>query len=150
MIKENKRQVLCDALERLKAGKPERIDIKRKISPSTVEEEAGVSKSLLRNNPEYHDIFIEVTEIKKNLIEENLKQKNLKKGNTPSNSSKNLEVVELRKALTKANEKCKKLKIRSKVLIQANTELTLLLTKKVNDSNLAKLAESLRSMTGKR
>jgi hypothetical protein len=53
----NKRQRLLGALERLKNGTPERISPKRKITPTSVEDEAGVSRSLLRNNPDYVDIF---------------------------------------------------------------------------------------------
>ncbi len=58
------REKLELAFERLLAGKPIRISPSRKISPTAVEDEAGVSRSLLRNNPDYHDLFDKIVKKK--------------------------------------------------------------------------------------
>jgi hypothetical protein len=120
----NKRQRLLDALERLKNGAPERISQKRKITPTSVEDEAGVSRSLLRNNPDYADIFGLV------VIEKN---KHLPDGDTKKLSSSTIttdtkeEIKEYKSTIKELRSEVSDWQHKYNELLTRNAELTILI-----------------------
>lgn len=119
-----KKQKLIDAFERLKAGKPIRIDAKRKISPSAVEDEAGVGRSLLRNNEEYQDLFDQIVAEKK----KQTRSSKTKANNRPS--SVDSAAKELRAELAKVKSDYKELEQKYNNLIACNAELTQVIVEK--------------------
>jgi hypothetical protein len=118
------KQKLIDAFERIKAGKPIRIDTKRKISPASVEDEAGLGRSLLRNNEDYQDLFDEIVLAKKNQA----RTSKTTKGGKPTSIDPT--VRELKEALAKIKTSYKELELKYNNLLICNVELTQVIVEK--------------------
>ncbi len=138
MKKETTLEKLENAFLRLKEGKPIRTKANRKITPSSVEDEAGVSKSTLRNTETYRPLFKEIVDYK-----------NSARANSQTNkgvegrlSSNNLEVINLKKTNDELREKVNVQQQTIDFLVAANAELTALLSEKVSNK---RLSEFLRS-----
>jgi len=138
------RTKLEEALQRLIKGEPKNIDKKRKITPSAVEDEARVSRSLLRSE-NYSDIFKETI-----LRKEEQKKKTDEEYNRPANktTSINSDVKAIKKELNNEKEKVRKLTETNQTLTQTNAELFLLLVSINQDARLNKqLEEAVNSTT---
>ena len=137
------RTKLEEALQRLIKGNPKNIDKNRKITPSAVEDEAKVSRSLLRSEI-YSDIFKET-----NLIKEEQKKKTSEKNNGSANktTSVNPEVKAIKKELNKEKDKVRKLKETNQNLMQTNAELFSLLISIDQDARLKKQLEKAVNST---
>ncbi|AYM86864.1 hypothetical protein [Pseudoalteromonas agarivorans] len=129
-----KKQRLIDAFERLKAGKPIRISEERKISPSAVEDEAGVSRSLLRNNNEYEDLFKQIVEAKK------AQSESVKTGLNKKLSSIDPVVKELEHQLAKSKMEVKEWQKKYSKLLACNAELTQVILEQRFESYMSKVS----------
>lgn len=138
MKKETTLEKLENAFLRLKEGKPIRTKVNRKITPSSVEDEAGVSKSTLRNTESYRTLFNEIVSYK------NSARKNSQTSNASEDkpSSKDEEVIKLKKTIGELRAKVNGKQQTIDFLVSANAELTALLSEKVTNK---RLNEFLRS-----
>lgn len=138
MKKETALEKLQNAFLRLKEGKPLRIKADRKVTQSSVEDEAGVSKSTLRNTDAYSTLFDEIVAYKKSI------KNNTKTSKTPKNkpSSINKEVAELKNIIKELREKVNNKQQTIDFLVAANTELTALLSEKVTNKQLNEFLRS--------
>jgi hypothetical protein len=118
------KQKLQDAFDRIKDGKPIRIDAKRKVSPASVEDEAGLGRSLLRNNEDYQDLFDEIVLAKK----KQSRTSKITKGAKPTSIDPT--VRELKEALAKVKMSYNDLQIKYNNLIACNAELTQVIVQK--------------------
>lgn len=133
------RERLESALERLIKGEPLNVSINRKISPAALEDEAGVGRSLLRNNPEYLDIFERTVEAK------NAQRLAAKKCDSvlQKATSVDQDLRTLRADLKVARERIKELEAMNHKLIQNNAELTFLLKAEHHLKNIEEWSRSM-------
>lgn len=134
-MSKEKRQKIKDAIERIKAGVPLYIKASRKLSHSSVEDEAGVGKSILRTNG-YQDLFELVTDEKNNLKPNVSTTKEGKLTSKVNNGTKELkaEIKGLKKEL-------KELEKKYNLAIKYNAELTHVINTKRFTEQLDKIAE---------
>lgn len=109
---------LDDAFKRLKEGKPIRVNASRKISPTSVEDEAGVARSTLRNTEIYKKLFDEIVDYK------NTNQKLTTKGSNSKLTSIDPNEKALREKLNKTKQKLRELEEKYDKLLACNAELT--------------------------
>lgn len=133
----SKKQKLIDAFERLKSGNPIRISKSRKISPSAVEDEAGVSRSLLRNNDEYQDLFKQVVKAKKE------QSQGVKLGGNKKLSSVDPDIKELTQELEKSKSDIKALQKKYDKLLACNAELTQVILEKRFELHMDKISSGV-------
>lgn len=138
MKKQSTLTKLENAFLRLKEGKPIRIKANRKITPSSVEDEAGVPKSTLRNTEAYRSLFNEIVDYK-NSVRKSSQQSKASEGKL---SSKNEDMINLRKTIRELRNKVDGKQKTIDFLVAANAELTALLSEKVTSE---RLSEFLRS-----
>lgn len=142
MKKETTLEKLENAFLRLKEGKPIRIKANRKITPSSVEDEAGVAKSTLRNSEAYRLLFNEIVDYK-NSARNNSQTSGAAAGKL---SSKNNEVINLKKTIRELRDKINNKQQTIDFLVAANAELTALLSEKVTDKRLRAFLRSQESV----
>lgn len=138
MKKESTLTKLENAFLRLKEGKPIRTKANRKITPSSVEDEAGVPKSTLRNTEAYRSLFNEIVDYK-NSARRNSQTSKAAEGKL---SSKNQDMINLRKTIRELRDIVNGKQQTIDFLVAANAELTALLSEKVTSK---RLSEFLRS-----
>lgn len=141
MRKEKTLDKLQNAFTRLKEGQPLRINPRRKITPSSVEDEAGLPKSTLRNTPAYRTLFEEIV-----LYKNSQKNNKNKTSNVSKISSINNDVTELRKTNKELREKLNKKQKEIDFLVASNAELTSLLNQNVNSKRLEEFIRSQQSV----
>jgi len=137
----NSEQKLRDALTRLKEGRPIRVSIDRKISLSSVEDEAGVGRSLIRQYPELH---AEALKAKKAQKQDFLGQKK-----TVDFDEIKKELDEVKQDLNEKKKEVSELRKAKNELIRTNAELFTLLNALVHKSRQAIELEDLVSSTTK-
>ncbi|NOI34636.1 hypothetical protein F0250_11810 [Vibrio cyclitrophicus] len=109
-------QKLRDALTRLKEGKPINISPDRKISLSAVEDEARVSRSLIRQYPDLHEEAIKAKKAQKQgLLSQNVRQE------------KTEDIDKIKKELVEKKAELSELCKANNELIRTNAELFTLL-----------------------
>lgn len=112
----NSEQKLRDALTRLKEGKPINISQDRKISLSAVEDEARVSRSLIRQYPDLHEEAIKAKKAQKQgLLSQNVRPK------------KTEDIDKIKKELAEKKSELSDLRKVNSELIRTNAELFVLL-----------------------
>jgi len=138
MKKETTLEKLENAFLRLKEGKPIRTKANRKITPSSVEDEAGLPKSTLRNTEAYRSLFNEIVDYKHSAIKNSQIERSVK----GKPSSNNKEMINLKKTIRELRDKVNDKQQTIDFLVAANAELTELLSEKVTNN---RLNEFLRS-----
>ncbi|OQK25772.1 hypothetical protein XM69_c12011 [Vibrio parahaemolyticus] len=125
------RKSLLDALQRMIEGIPVRVDKKRKISPTAVEEEAGVSKGNAYYSA-YKDILAKIKSAK-----ENQKSTKAKAPFTSNIKGSGGEVIELREEVASLKSKLAECERKLNLAEKYNAELTYLINEKELDLRLA-------------
>lgn len=138
MKKETTLSKLENAFLRLKQGNPIRTKANRKITPSSVEDEAGVSKSTLRNTEAYRSLFNEIVDYK-NSVRRNSQSSKSGEGKP---SSKNEDMINLKKKIKDLRDKMNSKQQTIDFLVAANAELTALLSEKVTSDRLSQFLRS--------
>ena len=138
MKKETTLSKLENAFLRLKQGNPIRTKANRKITPSSVEDEAGVSKSTLRNTESYRSLFNEIVDYK-NSVRRNSQSSKSGEGKP---SSKNEDMINLKKKIKDLRDKMNSKQQTIDFLVAANAELTALLSEKVTSNRLSQFLRS--------
>lgn len=138
MKKETTLSKLENAFLRLKQGNPIRTKANRKITPSSVEDEAGVSKSTLRNTEAYRSLFNEIVDYK-NSVRRNSQSSKSGEGKP---SSKNEDMINLKKKIKDLRDKMNSKQQTIDFLVAANAELTALLSEKVTSNRLSQFLRS--------
>ncbi len=142
MKKETTLEKLENAFLRLKEGKPIRTKANRRITPSSVEDEAGVSKSTLRNTEAYRSLFNEIVDYKNSAR----KNSSTNKATEGKLSSKNEEMINLKKTIRELREKLNSKQQTIEFLVAANAELTALLSEKVANKRLTEFLRSQKTV----
>ena len=133
----SKMQKLTDAFERLKSGNPIRISKSRKISPSAVEDEAGVGRSLLSKNKEYKYLLQQIVNAKRD------QSQGAKSGNNKKLSSVDPRIKELTQDLEKSKSDKKALQKKYDKLLACNAELTQVILEKRFELHMDKISSGV-------
>ena len=137
-MSEEKRQKLKDAIERIKAGVPLYIKASRKLSHSSVEDEARLGKSILRTKG-YQDLFELVTNEKNKL---NTNTSSVTKDGKLTSKADN-GIKELKKKNKSLKKELRELENKYKLAIKYNAELTHVINTKRFTVQLDKITEEL-------
>lgn len=112
----NSEQKLREALTRLTNGAPINISPERKISPSSVEDEAKVSRSLLRHYPDLHEETVKAKKAQRQgLLSQCVQQQ------------KTEDIDQIKKELDKKKAEVSELRNANDELIRTNADLFILL-----------------------
>ena len=140
MKKKSTLERLEAAFQRLKDGTPLLVDTKRKVNPASVEDEAGVARSTLRNTAAYSELFDRIN-IYKNSPKTPANPLGSGDNSRTKLSSKNPDITELKTKLKDKQRQLDESKELINFLVAANAELTALLTEKVITEKLNEFLE---------